>query len=261
MIKLSRRRWAILSIAIVAAIVVGLLLPTLVGSGGPIMHWTCGTGPTVSRELEWIPIVLINAPYGGNATGNGSLPTGFLGPYMNLPSATGTNAMNGTVAGVLWHLWVNVSSTQNELTWGAGSNERCSQPFSVTLRPTTSQPPESYAGGLIDRALKSDAGEPQIYDPFPSPDLSNGFTSANSEEISTCGGPAQSLHIPLEFDPVTVGVWFDYNGVNTTTPFVLPLTQSYHYAFPANFGTWQVDNLSAPGGPGGGWAFDYTPCP
>jgi hypothetical protein len=58
-------------------------------------------------------------------------------------------------------------------------------------------------------------------------------------------------------------VWFPVSLSDRTVqvPFIIPVTESYHYTFPANFGIWEVDNLSAPGGPGGGWAFSYEPCP
>jgi len=35
-------------------------------------------------------------------------------------------------------------------------------------------------------------------------------------------------------------------------------TATWSYWFPPDFGTWQIDNLSAPGGPGGGWAFNFV---
>ncbi|MGC2034334.1 MAG: hypothetical protein WA761_02675 [Thermoplasmata archaeon] len=57
-----------------------------------------------------------------------------------------------------------------------------------------------------------------------------------------------------------VKLLFTENEQNFSVPYVLPFTEQYTYTFPANFGTWQVDNLSAPGGPGGGWAFSYSPC-
>ncbi|MGP8158941.1 MAG: hypothetical protein ACLPWO_04970 [Thermoplasmata archaeon] len=214
----------------------------------------------------WIPVVLINAPYGGFATGNGSLPAGYLGPNTILPSASGTDALNGTVAGVLYQIWLNVTRDTNVIVWGPGTDSRCAQPYSIDPGGLGSKPPPSYSGVLFGPGYKSDAAEPHQYN-FSSSQgdatvlFSNGYASANAASVSTCGKAAQSVTLPLRPVDLLVTLPFSTGDGNTTQGLVIPLTLSYHYMFPPNFGTWQVDNLSAPGGPGGGWAFSYSPCP
>jgi len=92
-----------------------------------------------------------------------------------------------------------------------------------------------------------------------SPVFIDNFAVANRGNVSTCGTSAQNL---LTFaTSVAVRIPFSVGNQNYTLAYTIPFLLSYHYLFPGNFGTWQIDNLSAPGGPGGGWAFSYSPCP
>jgi hypothetical protein len=260
-----RRKFAGLGVAVACVVVVGLFFPTVVGSWAPILHWTCQKGGTVVDEITWIPVVLINAPYGGYASGNGSLPAGFLGPHTYLPSAEGTDAQNGTAAGVIYQVWLNVTRDLNQTVWGSGGNVRCGQAYAISPGGTGPQPPNGYAGKMFGPGLVSDAAEPHVFNWSSGSAnstvwFSNGFAITNEKDVSTCGNSSRSLNVPLHAVNLTVEVPFNDGGRNVSESLVLPLDQSYHYWFPANFGTWQIDNLSAPGGPGGGWAFSYSPC-
>jgi len=171
----------------------------------------------------------------------------------------------GETLGSFFTVNATVYAQSNVTTWGPGTNSRCSQPFSIGLSS-----PSIYAlagGGILGVNNTSDANEPSyalIYEGTPnqihSLTFDNSFGVANAANISTCGGPARSLPLVLSN---YLNVWFPVTirGQNLTVPYTIPVTESYHYIFPADFGTWQVDNLSAPGGPGGGWAFSYSPCP
>jgi hypothetical protein len=109
----------------------------------------------------------------------------------------------------------------------------------------------------------SDQQEPVVLFPGHSNTIYflNGFDTPDSGSISTCGEPAQSLPL-VTSTHLTLWAHFASDGQNYSVPFNLPIVESqFHYWFPANFGTWQVGNLSASGGPGGGWAFSYSPCP
>ena len=147
---------------------------------------------------------------------------------------------------------------------GMGPNARCSQPIGVGFAA-----PSIFAevGGWIQGPNNTtDLNEPHFAIFFKGTSeasrsllFNNSYSASNTPPVDTCGGPSQSL--PL----VTVGrlqVWSlaIIDGVNYTIPYKLSIEQTFHYVFPANFGTWQVDNLSAPGGSGGGWAFSYSPC-
>jgi hypothetical protein len=60
---------------------------------------------------------------------------------------------------------------------------------------------------------------------------------------------------------VNVEIPFPYDGSIRVVNATVTVTADFEYTFPSDSGVWGVDNLSAPGGPGGGWAFSYTPCP
>jgi hypothetical protein len=182
----------------------------------------------------------------------------------------GGGETNGSVWGAFWQVIVDVASVQNQTVWGPGAKVRCEGPFAVTL--LTVGQPQVYTGGIFNwlggppfgPGSRSDASEPTQYNLSSAPNdssfyFSNGFHTANVQNVSTCGGPARS--IPAQSPQFIVWIPFSSNGKSHTVPFVVPSSQIFNYWFPANFGTWQVDNLSAPGGPGGGWAFSYSPCP
>jgi hypothetical protein len=110
----------------------------------------------------------------------------------------------------------------------------------------------------------SDVDEPS--DLFPGQNTSlndltfaNGFENQNTGSISTCGGPARSVFVAVP--GLSLWLHLDSADRNASVSFELPIVSlEFHYVFPPNAGIWQIDNLSAPGGPGGGWAFAYSPC-
>ncbi len=91
-----------------------------------------------------------------------------------------------------------------------------------------------------------------------SPTFHNGFELPNSPPIDTCGGAGVDRVVTSSYLRLSFGV--SVSGLNFTLPFTLPFVQTFAYAFPADFGVWQIDNLSAQNGPGGGWAFSYAAC-
>jgi len=140
---------------------------------------------------------------------------------------------------------------------GPGPNKPCSLPFAVVLHPIGNP---STGITILGPGNYSDQSEPNVLFPGQSNSIefSNGFTDANAPSISTCGAPARE--IPLVSSHLSLWVLFSSNGVNRTVEFTVPVVTDFSYWLPADFGTWQIDNLSAPGGPGGGWAFSYTSC-
>jgi hypothetical protein len=267
-----RRRLILLSVASVSIVVIASLTLTVTGGWAPLLHWTCQKGGAVAELTNYyIPAVLVNSPYGGRAWGNGTFPVTFPGVWNGLPPpgvtkiGFGTGASMGETLGAFFTVNVSFYRLGNVTAWGPGANVRCSQPFEVVL-----QPPTIYAeagGGIMGPNNTSDSTEPSfalIYegtqDQIRSLFFDNAFEGANAADISTCGGPAQSIPSILSS---YLSVWFPVTiqGQNLTIPYIVPVEESYHYWFPADFGTWQIDNLSAPGGPGGGWALSYSPCP
>jgi hypothetical protein len=149
----------------------------------------------------------------------------------------------------------------NQTVWGAGNDVRCKSLFTVAIRNWGGV---VLGGPLLGQGNVSDNEEPDSLGHWTYPGdvnltFSNGFTHNNSSNISTCKASASSDVVTSpHFDvnvPVAVG------GSRYSISVSLPIQETFHYVFPANFGTWAIDELSASGGPGGGWAFSYTPCP
>ena len=254
----KRKRLLVTAFAVVA--VVALFAPTWLGSWAPIAHRTCAKGDTVATWVGWIPAVLVNSPYGGSATGNGSIPPTFFtnGWYAG---AVGVPTSNGSVAGPFVQNRANLSAESNDTVLGPGLNAPCDQEYSSESSELGQL---VYSGTLWGSGNRSDAGEPRMFNLTSSPGgstsfLENGFSSVNMGDVSTCN--RSGIREPVSSPGLTVWVPFDVGNSTTTVAYALPFAQSFHYSFPANFGTWQVDNLSAPGGPGGGWAFNFVgPC-
>lgn len=254
-----RRKVATASIAGACGVIAILLLLTAVGSWAPILHWTCQPGARVLDQRTEIPLQFLNAPYGGWVWGNVTTPPGVILRGTNVGIFLGSSFMNG---GVVWNGFeanVTAFSTSNQTEWGPGGNSRCTGPFEVEL----------IADGNFSTGIQlaapgnvSDENMPTVLLPSnPGPvTFSDRFTVANSANISTCGRGPASLPLVTSHN-LTLWVSFTSGGLTRVMAIQAPIIDStFHYWFPANFGSWQVDNLSAPGGPGGGWAFSYSPC-
>jgi hypothetical protein len=261
-----RRRWkrwtAIAGIAAVV-LIVGLVLPTWLGGWAPVLHRTCVAGAAVKNEQIFVPAVLANSPYGGKVFDNGSLPADLPGApgYPTNPSALGAPARNGSAAGAFFIVNLGIHRSDNSTAWGPGANVVCTTPFIVDFLPVNSSGHPSVVAFVVipTPSNLSNVGEASQLIAPPTVVFSNAYEAGNDGNVSTCGGPAR--WIPFESPHLTVWVQLGPLSGNATVPIVLPFPMEFNYWFPANFGTWQVDNLSAAGGPGGGWAFSYSPCP
>lgn len=260
------RRFRISYAVIPIAVIVGLLALTWTAPAGLFLHWTCMKGSEVASQYMALPVVLINVPYGGIAWGNGTLPASFPGGpgYPDNAGGYGTGAPNGTAVGEFFPDNLTLLRQSSELVAGPGPDTKCHSPYAVRVSLGW------YAAGgssvmFMGPGNTSDANEPTTasfvhanYEPV-APIWNNSFSGANHGPINTCGGLATSLY--TEAAGLPVSVTFSSAGTTLAVPFVIPALMTFHYSFPADFGTWQIDNLSAPAGPGGGWAFSYSPCP
>jgi hypothetical protein len=269
-----RSTWvAVVGVAAVV-IVVSLAVPTWVGGWAPLAHWTCESTELITTGTFYLLLALVNSPYGGLGFVNSTYPSQAVGfpPSWAAYQSDGGGESNGSVWGAFVWDTATVSTLTNETAWGPGDNVRCTDQFALTLHIVPpSQGGNGYGGQIFNQpwgpqfgtGSKSDRGEPFMWNLSTrygnaSSVFHNGFYGSNSAPITTCGGAAQS--IPVRASAVTTWVSFNLGGHNYTVSVHLPLSESFHYWFPPDFGTWQVDNLSAPGGPGGGWAFSYSPC-
>jgi hypothetical protein len=252
----TKRCRLLLTGSAISAVLIVLLVPTVAGGWAPVLHWTCKLNSQVTTQGVQIPGLLLNSPYGGRSWANVTYPVGFLPDGL---ASEGTQESNGGAAWAGFDSNLTVFNLENESVWGPGANNRCSQQFAVVLAPIGDP---SVGITILGPGNVSDQREPTVLDINESNGISffNGFLQSNFESVSTCGGDAQSL--PL-VDSTYLSLWFhfDVNGASHAAPFDVPMIGAqFHYWFPANFGSWQIDNLSIDGGPGGGWSFSYAPC-
>jgi hypothetical protein len=235
------------------AVGVLLVLSALSGSLNPFEHISCVTSQAVAEEPERVvPAFVLNSPYGGAGLGEAY---GW--------SSTVRNGSVGAI--VLGYANMTLYRTQNATRAGIGPSTPCSVGFRAVMGSS-----DLYAGGTVwvsSIPLRSDAQEPRsltIDSWFPGNDsiqftFNNSFSVSNAPDITTCGGNSTTRSVNGVH--MSIGVPFAVDGLTVIAPFALSLTERFTYTFPAEFGTWAIDNLSAHGGPGGGWAFDYLgPC-
>jgi len=235
-----------------AAVGLSVALAGLTGSVNPFVHTICkNAGPISSDVPTWIPEMMVNSPYGGMAGGNATGgPGGGLGNW---------GIDNGSATWSGYKTLVTIDALQNQTVFGLGRNSRCSSGFLVTM---STAGPRATGVLLMGPGNQSDRAEPHslILGEPNNITINNSFTQANSEVITTCSG--SPVHKTVVATNLTV--WYSYRSgsQNRTVEVHVPLPEVvFTYTFDAGFGTWAVDNLSAPGGPGGGWAFDYLgPC-
>jgi hypothetical protein len=253
---------AVAVLLIIPIVAAGLLVPTWIASWSPVIHIECTRGPEILEEQLWTPIVTANSPHGGRVFDNGTVPSYIPGlpgyPYST--SRASAPASDGAAAGAFFVANVSISATQNRTVLGPGTNAPCSSARQIDYLA----PVGVGDGGVTFSPIPvpsnlSDAGEaPNATLGADSFYFNNGFTSQNAPPISTCGGPSRSVHVSAP--DFTVWTPASNASSHSAIPVVLPFAVNFHYTFPADFGTWGVDNLSSPGGPGGGWAFSYSPC-
>jgi hypothetical protein len=263
---------AAISQGVVAGVVLSLASFASTG-GGILTHTTCEVGSRVAYPNDtWIPAVLVNSPFGGNASGMGIMNWDFPGAWNGPPPAPGqtlkvgmgTGDLNGTAGGAFFTVSLSVFQSRTVTQAGPGMNLPCTASVQLDL-----QAPQTYAeaGARVTTVSNlTDAGEADnatlfagLNGSIQSPAFfDNGFTRANTNEISTCGQQGKTVPAAMQ----GLGVTFHVAAINQTylIPETLPFTEVFSYTFPGDFGNWQVDNLSEPGGPGGGWAFSYSPC-
>jgi len=260
--------------SILTGVVLGIVvvLAGLAGTWNPTVHSECKKGELLTNSTMWMPLSLLNTPSGGAGYVNSSSPADLFSPSSIQGFYTfGGGETNGTVWGAFWKVSVSVFPTSNQTVWGPGPDARCNRPFELLI--VSVSPAQGYIGGIFlwpgapqfGPNETSDRGEPAQLNFSASPGdssalFSNGYSGPPNAGIDTCGGSALSIETTSTF--LNVRIPISTGGKSSTVLMTLPLTQHFHYVFPASYGSWGVDNLSQPGGPGGGWAFDYLgPCP
>jgi len=207
---------------------------------GSIVAWVNDTYP---------PLGVVNSPYNGTASGSVPITNGTL--ILTL------SPRNGSAFGVFERM--NWTVRIGKATGGFDSS--CAGIYYLnptddgtsTTFPLSNQSVFNFTNDSQEpnqSGITGAGGPVYFYSGFYSP----------TSELSTCGAGTTILHTASS--SLQVGVTFSVAGVVHVVNVSIPVQTNYTYTFPANAGAWAIDNLSAPGGPGGGWAFSYLhPCP
>ena len=263
--RLAGRRRRLWTLVLGAAVVGGLLLPSvLFAPWAPVFHTDCVQGARLSEEYVLLPTVLVNSPFGGKAWGTTTFPANFPGTGLSEPNSLTVPATNGTTSVALMGDNLSVFRMELQTVPGPGPNTRCADSYRVVV---DSPPIDSVAAwGIPNPTNQSNAGQAttlnlsaRFWGSPAVPTFQNGFYSSNEPPISTCGiSSALVLNDTAPVTGMTLGVPAGLGGAPPTMNYTPPFSLSFSYVFPPNFGTWEVDNLAAPGGPGGGWAFNFV---
>ena len=247
---------------VLGAVIGAMTYAGIIGASGLglVSHTSCNLGVDIGSETIWTPYSLTNAPYLGTShyTANFSLfeTFGFTKVTASGYLDSG-NISTGYFETQKWTLYEQSNGT----FLGPGTNHRCDSRYAAMASAPI---PDLSAQGLPLQGPgnMSNINEPTSYNdsgPLPSAEFLNGFYSANLPPVTTCGTPAKVLNVTSSSFEISITMSTIVGPVSTDVP--IASWENFTYHFPANTGTWQVDNLSAPGGPGGGWAFNYTgPC-
>ncbi len=246
------RRGTHLTAAIVGSLAGAILVGLPIGFQVPGSHpaeSTCLKGAEVaSANPTLTPLLLVNSPYKGNSTGTVSI----LNDTWNFTLLPG----NGSTWGYFEHFGWSVFGEESR----PGSRTNCSARLDVVHSDDETSTTFSLSNGTTWN-FSNDSAEPKV--------VSTSWTAAPiifadgfqrlTETISTCGSGARVRHVTSHH--IDIGLELNATGLPRVLNVTVNITTWYVYTFPANTGIWEVDNLSAPGGPGGGWAFSYSPCP
>lgn len=263
--EMAARRARLFGIAIAcigAAMMIGIAtaFPTPFLPVG-LRHYACVQGNLVTSQFNYTPVSLVESPYGGNGTLHLTTHVESWG------GLTGNGSVWGDFIIMNWSLY----SVNRILMPGPGTNPSCPAYTAVSRLGIPSGGDVTEVGApFIGPGNTTDAGLPQQVvigggvTRLWTSNLEYRYVTDNAGNLTTCGGAGVWRNFSsndLRFE-AGFSTTFNVKSFQESSATLFgPLTDRYSYRFPANFGTWAIDNLSAPGGPGGGWAFDYLgPC-
>ncbi len=245
-----------LAVAIGCVVALGVVGGTLIVSS----HTSCGVGAAIVTESFWTPYSLTNAPYLGSTNYSASFALfERIGPTQVTLSNGTLGAGNLSTGYFETQNWTAYTLT-NQSEVGSGVDTPCLTGY--TAIPSAAPVEISVDGEpLQGPGNTSNLNEPTSFDEHPpaSAVFANGFVSANLPSISTCGRPAESQ----SFSSRGFDVLLPFETGQTTLSVVVTIisTESFQYHFPADGGTWIVDDLQdGPGMQGPGLAFSWEPC-
>ena len=244
----------------------------MVTNGSPVFweHYACVPGPQLASQFNWTTDLFWNAPYGGSV---------YARAYSGYGSAGGMESRGGEVSMEFGQHQYNLTSVSRVLESGLGPSPQCPS-YEVTSAPNLA--PWQQSGGCVGCQLlgpgnMSDAGVPtqfnmSVWGPGPgitSVIFHDAYVTDNDGEVSTCGRGATEINLTSTSIDYQIP-FVSHAGVILidSIAYGLPPASSpgwgenFTYFFPADFGIWQIDNLTmGPNASGFGLAFSYSPCP
>lgn len=184
---------------------------------------------------------------------------------------------NGTVAVDFFQLEWNLSPISRVLVSGPGPSPQCPT-YEVTGVPGVAPWQQSSGCGgcqQLGPGNESDAGVPTQFNMslvggsgLTSVIFHDAFVSANDGRVSTCGRGASEINVTsrnldfqIPFQTANGRVLIDSTAYGLGPTSGPGFVMNFTYSFPADFGTWQIDNLTmGPNASGSGLAFSYAPC-
>lgn len=267
----ARRNGWLVSVAAVIVAAILAIVVVLGGSGALFgTHTSCQAGPIAAQQSLWTPLLIVNSPYGGDATG---LTTVYNSPTSTINVSVPT-LVNGSV-GAVFYLddWALVSLS-NSTIGGPGTNLPCTSSYrAVDLSwsqygDTSLAVHTLYLAGEGTRAdehlpqqISVEAGNGTLYESVLFNDsFAPGVNPENETFVSTCGIP-NSLILNSTSEWLSFRVPFFLNGVVLTPEAALSLPTEYNYIFPGSTGGWNAtDAIHSTHFSGGGLAFSFTSC-
>jgi hypothetical protein len=212
----------------------------------------CQQGSLVATLSDALtPWIIVDTPFAGYAEGQYTWQNGSV--TNNLRFSDGEN---GSVFGYFefenWSIYTEQPS---------GGLARCSASFEAVAHDTGTS---SINGNPLDTTVQfeNDSAAPTSIGSNASGIPVTYYDASFQSEtfsVSTCGSGWTNL--TTASDTSRFGLGFLAGGSWHILTETATISAQYFYHFPPNAGTWSVDNLSSPGGPGGGWAFSYLgPC-
>jgi hypothetical protein len=239
----------------------------MIGAGvgvGLVAAWATVGAPTqcipsepITTLLTLTPVLIVNSPYGGYANGT-------LTIYANTSTQTArvtetTGARNGSVTYLLdrvnWTIW-----TTQRVGNPTGS---CAGIFAYSEAPAGSvqiglSTPENYTNDSQAPQFSGDGGVDSATGGPYSVLYFNDSYSRFSWGIGTCSGLGGETAASSSY--LSYRIPFEYLGSPHVASVTVNELTNYTYWIPPG-GNFYVDELSSPGGPGGGDSFTYLPCP
>jgi hypothetical protein len=226
-------------------------LPLVVSvSWSPLDHFECRPGTVVAQERLLTPLLMLNAPYRGTASGT---------VHESAAGSWSTTVHNGSATALFVLRDWSIARSLRILAAGPGTNAACPD-----FLATPGFYNEYLGIGLLPENSTNDVAEPTAVNNsgYGSVLFHNGFGSGDGITMATCSWSGLGKgYLRTTSSHITVEVPFTWDGTASKAKATLEYVANYSYQFPGGAGTWLVDDLNVgTNDPGGGYAFSFTPC-